>query len=411
MHFSLLNLIASSLALTFSSSALASNRMMARCNDYSCNTTSENGVRATLDMTYENGQYIMPLMIGTPPQEGFNVVFDTGSVASWVAGPRACSSHCASAIYDPKSSLSASFDPKEKPLKIEYDDGKCVTGQMYKDTVSYSEWKNAKFEHFPIGVATKIEGFDTVSTNTLGYLGYGNPNALKSIIGTLETNTTSQEKKRQANNGSGDIGLHRPPRNKGHKRWNTENKVILTLGIDPNVYEGELYYFNLLVSQNDCEEQSVFWRTSLKGVSLNDGDNCEIPSKSYVKFSTSTDAIKAPPAQADLLHSKFDAIYNIDEKRYEYKCSKAVPDLELQFDNYIITVPASLWTDRVDSNSQGVDGATCFSHIRRSSDKFKEWTIGTRVLDEFYQVYSYDMLRVGFAHLKGGSQATITNIG
>ena len=74
-----------------------------------------------------------------------------------------------------------------------------------------------------------------------------------------------------------------------------------------------------------------------------------------------------------------------------------------------MNVPASLWTDRVNPNNQG-DEAMCFSHIRRGSDKFKEWTIGTRVLDEFYQAYSYDMLRVGFAHLKGGSQATITNI-
>ena len=139
-------------------------------------------------------------------------------------------------------------------------------------------------------------------------------------------------------------------------------------------------------------------------------DDCEIPLKSYAKFSTSTNAIKASPTQADLLHSKLDAIYNIHEQRYEYKCCNLVPDLELKFENYQMNLPASLWTDRVDPNDQDDKKAMFFSHIRCGSDKFKEWTIGPRVLVEFYQAYSYDILRVGFAHLKDGSPATITNI-
>ncbi|KAI9250980.1 aspartic peptidase domain-containing protein [Phascolomyces articulosus] len=385
-----------------------------RCNDGSCHKPKPEplpeGVRARVMMSVSpEGQYMLPLSVGTPYQTGFNVVFDTGSEESWLPTSAACPD-CSSGTYDPSASSSA-VKQDDKPHRIEYDNGQCATVETYQDTVTWGSTWEVSYNNFTIGAATKLEGFEN---NNVGYFGFGNPEALKLITGADKDHYEGGSKKLRKRNKEDDHGAGPgDPKPADDNQWTKRQEsrgVPLTLGIDNTAYTGEIYYFNLPASRSDCENQSIFWRTALKGVGLKDTYDCDVPLGSYVKFATGTYAIKAPPVQADILHLKFGAIYNIFEHRYEFKCSKAVPDLQLQFENYQINIPRLLWTDPINPDDRSED-AKCYSHIRRGSDRFKEWTIGTSVLNEFYQVYSYDMLRVGLAHpAQEGYVATITNI-
>ncbi|KAI7856188.1 aspartic peptidase domain-containing protein [Circinella umbellata] len=390
--------------------ALVGSTVSAAPREVNKTTNKNSDVKYTFNMGYSEGQYILPVNVGTPGQGPINVVFDSGSELTWFPGPDACDD-CVSE-YNPSASSTAIKDGK-KPVFADYGD-QCATVTKYKDTLSFHGADNLKFQSFPVGAASEIEGFEPGST--VGYFGFGNPDALYSIDSALQNdaNGSKEKKKRQANNGSGDIGSNKRPPRQGHgRRWDTEESAVMTIGIDHDAYHGDLYYFNLPASEADCENHSIFWRTPLTGVGLADKHSCKLLPKSYAKFSTGTRAIKAPPVHADFLHLKFGAIYNFSENRYEFKCSKldSIADLEFKFQNYQINLPAKLWTARVDATDDSED-AKCYTHIRRGSDRFKEWTLGTIVLDEFYQAWEQSMLRVGLGYLVGGSNngATITNI-
>ncbi|KAI9495151.1 aspartic peptidase domain-containing protein [Zychaea mexicana] len=359
----------------------------------------------TIDMTYKNGLYAISLNVGTPPQTDFKVLFDTGSEVSWVPSSQCNTENCiqSSALYNPADSSTA-FCDTTKEEKVEYEDGRGVSVQMYKDTVAFGNVDTStpiNFQNFPIGAATEVEGFD--ASDYLGFLGYGNQDALHSIISALEgvDGRLSKRSLGESSQTSGSFGG-------GTKRWDTK-QAVFTFGIDPSRYVGEIAYFALPASEKECENHSIYWRTALKGVGLEGKYDCDLPHKSYAKFATGTRSIKAPPVHADILHLKFGAFYNIFKHRYEFKCSKldSIPNLNFKFENYQISVPASLWTDRIDENDESED-AKCYTHIRRGSDRFKEWTLGTIVLDEFYQIWDHHMLRMGLAETVDGSDAKLT---
>ena len=56
--------------------------------------------------------------------------------------------------------------------------------------------------------------------------------------------------------------------------------------------------------------------------------------------------------------------------------------------------PAKLWTAQVNANDDSED-AKYYTRIYRCSARFSEWTLGTIVLDEFYQVWEQSKLRIG----------------
>ncbi|KAI7856172.1 aspartic peptidase domain-containing protein [Circinella umbellata] len=376
-------------------------------------TNNNNGVLHSINMAYVDGQYILPINVGTPGQGPINVILDTGSDLSWVPGPGACEDCIAE--YEPCSSSTAIKDGDE-PVYVDYGDGQCATVDKYKDVLSLHGADDLKFQSFPVGAASSIAGFEPGST--VGYFGLGNPDALDAIrcAVEVETNVFEGKKKRQVNNGSGDIGSRRRPPRRGHRiaeRWDDVESAVLTIGIDHTAYRGELYYFNLPVSASDCENRSIFWRTSLTSVSLKEEHTCKLLSKSFAKFATGTRAISGPPVHTDMLHKKFGAEYNPSENRYEFLCSKldSIPELEFTFDTYQINLPAKVWTAQIDPSDTSRT-CMCYTHIQRASDESKEWTLGTIVLDEFYQAWEQSSLRVGLGYLVDGSDngATITSI-
>ncbi|KAI8141391.1 aspartic peptidase domain-containing protein [Fennellomyces sp. T-0311] len=373
---------------------------------YKRQVTNNTGPIIRFEMSFENGVYALPLEVGTPPQE-FRVVFDTGSDLSWIPSIKCNSDICLkSNRYDPSLSSTA-FCEYRKVLE-DYENGRCVTAELYKETVAFGGSPNPpKFSSFPIGAATEVQHFD--ATDYLGYFGYGNSEALYSIrtaLNALPDDYDNGLKKRDF----GDTGSVGPGVGRKKKRW-FDDTATFTFGIDPSQFEGDINYFDLPTSEKECENKSIYWRTALEGVSLDGKHSCDLLPKSYAKFATGTRYIKAPPVHADFLHLKFGALYNVFEHRYEFKCSEQanVPDLVLTFRNYKINIPAALWTVPVDPNDIS-DKAKCYSLIRRGNEKFKEWTIGTLVLREFYQVYAPSENRMGLAYLRdGASQATITS--
>ncbi|KAI8141390.1 aspartic peptidase domain-containing protein [Fennellomyces sp. T-0311] len=363
-------------------------------------------------MSYERGLSALPLKVGNPPQE-FKVLFDTGSDLSWIPSVECDSANClASERYDP--SVSSTAYREFKKVLENYEDGRCVTAELYKETVSFggTDAPNPlQFRSFPIGAATQVDGFD--ASDYLGFFGFGDPEALYSIYTALEALPSDYAGGlRKRDYGEPPVSDGPGKTNGGKKRWFGEETATLIIGIDPSQFEGDINYFDLPVSEKECENKSIYWRTALDGVSLDGKHNCDLLPNSYAKFATGTRYIKAPPIHADFLHLKFGALYNIFHHRYEFKCSEQanIPDLILAFPNYQITVPASLWTAPVDPTDT-TDKAKCYSLIRRGNEKFKEWTIGTVVLDEFYRVWHYPNKQMGLAKIRDyESPATITPI-
>ncbi|KAI8141392.1 aspartic peptidase domain-containing protein [Fennellomyces sp. T-0311] len=364
------------------------------------------------EMNYEHGLYSIPLAVGTPPKT-FKVLFDTGSELSWIPSVECDTANCLQSERYNASESSTSYNEFKKVIE-KYEDGRRVIGKKYKETVTLGGTPAPNpplFRSYPITAAKSVKGFD--ASDYLGFFGFGSAEALYSIYTALEELPDDYNgglKKRNQgstpwSSGPGGFGSGK------RKRWN-EKTAKLSLGIDPSRYEGQIYYFDLPVSEKECENKSIYWRTPLKRVSLDGKHSCNLLPKSYAKFATGTRYIKAPPVHADFLHLKFGALYNVFHHRYEFKCTEQpnVPDLILTFEDYQINIPASLWTAPVDPKDTS-DKAKCYSMVRRGNEKFKEWTIGTLVLDQFYQIWDYSNKQMGLAHLpEDASQANITTI-
>ncbi|KAI7879287.1 acid protease [Lichtheimia hyalospora FSU 10163] len=360
-----------------------------------------------VNMEVFDGQYVLPLSIGTPPQT-FRVLFDSGSDLTWIPSVECHDEACVKySRYDP--SISNSSVSLNDHTRKTYEDGRCVEADLYQDNVTVTGLQNVDMSHFTFGAAKDVDGFDGESF--LGYFGYGDENTAK-LFKELTNQVQKQAEdscgcKNEKRDG-GDVGQHSGSVAGTGGSWSSKKRwdvpiARMVFGVDPSLYKGDLALFPLPVSKDDCEGQSIFWRTSLTGITLGDKYDHDLPHHSYAKFASGTRYIKAPVIQADLLHLHMGAFYDIFKHRYCIECSKveSLPDLTFDFGTYKVSLPPKLWIEK--------SGDKCYSMILRGADKlFKEWALGTLLLDQFYQVYDYENKQLGLGELANGrTQATL----
>ncbi|KAF7730595.1 hypothetical protein EC973_001977 [Apophysomyces ossiformis] len=377
-------------------------------------------------MIIDDGLLVAKVEVGTPAQT-FPVLFNTDTSLTWVPSNKCHSSECKDhASYNSGASKSAVNLHSKKEVK--FSQGKCVDVELYKDTVTVA---GLKVPNLLIGAAYSVTGIgDEHYLGMLGLGGYTDDGAVNLNVTGKRTSFGSHEiSARQFSGGSPGFAGGAFENGFGHadqmygiaadsngfyqKRWHEPQAQFILGGIDHSLYKGEIAYMNLPT----CDYgESRYWKTHLKCVKLGkNGDikiDIKLAHKALATFSTGTDFISAPAKQADLLHKVIGAHYNNKTHTYQLKCCEAekLPDLTFTFDGYQVTLPASIWTKKINDGKSRKGEEMCYTTIRRNTDE-KNWTLGGSFLNNFYHIYDYGNKRLGLAELKGKSKASIHKAG
>ncbi|KAG0739388.1 hypothetical protein G6F57_007736 [Rhizopus arrhizus] len=363
-------------------------------------------------ITMKNGLAYGNIKVGTP-QQSFSVLFDTSQSITWVPSTDCHSSICrqhSDTLYNANSSATAvNLHQKES---IKYDEGVCVDLRLYQDSVSVADLSvpNQLF-----GAAYSVKGLG--GKEYLGYLGLGGYSDGGDV--QLPSNSSSITKRQSTSSGafasnafqmgygqsSQQFGMVSSSQNGFYQKRSNDNEhnaEFILGGVDHNVYKGSIAYFKLPT----CDYgNSPYWKTELKCVKLGDKVDIKLSSKTLASFSSGSNYMLAPSAQADLLHAAIDGHYDEDEGVYKVKCCDDVdsfPTLKFDFQGYRISLPPKAYLKK-----DGDD--VCTSLINRSSEE-KDWSLGGYFSQWFYQVFDASNLQVGLALPKGASGVEITEI-
>jgi len=383
----------------------------------------------------DNGVLSGKVSFGTPPQE-FNVVFDTSTGLSWVRGSKCKSENCLDrcTYYSSRSKTAVSTGHK---YSINYGDS-CVDTRIYMDTV---EFAGIKVPNMPVGGAERMSGFDAGFDGYLGlgpniqfnktgklYAGNGNlqrrqvfmnqpssfPEAAFQIsqisspqFGVfVATNTTATPVITPAPAApASPPAVQTPapaPATGGFTKRSTDAPAgyLIIGGVDKSKIDGD---FNYLRLADPVQGQSRNWDVCLKKADFGKGLSFQQEEDTIAAISTSSSYITMPCHQADKFHDKFGGKFLQSTQTYTIKCSEIskLPPLELTFDEYTVSLPASYWTREVDSSRD------CCETLIRKGVSNRDWVLGTSFTHAFYTSFDPENETVGLGVIKGTSKSGI----
>ncbi|KAJ1973961.1 hypothetical protein H4R35_003841 [Dimargaris xerosporica] len=318
-------------------------------------------------------EYYGLISLGTPPQS-FRVNFDTGSTDLWIPSSSCQVDSCMThrAFFNDASST---YQKLDQDFEILYGDGANATGTLGSDTLTMG----------PIQVASQVFGQATFESEHLGLneydgmFGLAFP-ALSAVEGFIPPmhNVMAQQLLDQ------NVVTFRLPQ----RRYNDGTGGFIEFGrIDPTVYQGELVYVPVT--------RPVFWEVDVEDVYVS-GHSLGIAGAAMID--TGTTLLVVPPSVADAIHARFPMAWKDEEQvNWIVKCQLAEMDeiLELQLAGYRFTVP---FQDLIYVPLED-DPEYCYSAITEG-DADSLWILGDTFIKNYYTVFDYDRIAVGFATLR-----------
>ncbi|KAJ1979702.1 hypothetical protein H4R33_005657 [Dimargaris cristalligena] len=320
-------------------------------------------------------EYYGIISLGTPGQS-FRVNFDTGSSDLWLPGLDCPSPACVShRTFQPARSSTFQTDGRE--FSIGYGDGTHAEGVLVSDTLTIGG----------IRVANQTFAMATAESEEL------ERNEYDGMFGLAFAELSSVEGLRTPLDNMKDQGVL----DRGVVAFHLSRKQIadgsgghVDFGyIDPTMYTGELLYIPL--------SRAYYWEVEVQAIHVGDRD---IGVEGQAMIDTGTTLLVVPPYVADLIHQQLDQAWkNLGngDGNWLVPCSLAdrPGTLDFQMAGQRFPIPfANLIYAPFEE-----DPDYCYSAITEGTDEGL-WIIGDSFIKNYYTVFDFDNLAVGFAPLK-----------
>lgn len=282
--------------------------------------------------------YIIPVLIGTPPQT-LNLDLDTGSSDLWVFSSETPSSEVeGQAIYNPNKSSTAKLLSGEK-WHILYGDGSSSSGNVYTDKVSIG------------GLTVNTQGVELAQTVSSSFT---QQSAIDGLVGlafsTLNTVSPDQQKTFFDNAKSqlsapvftADLGFHAPGKyNFGF--------------IDPSAHTGDITY-------TPVSTKNGFWEFTSTGYAVGSGAFTSTPIDGIAD--TGTTLLYLPAATVKAYWAKVSGSRNSNSAGgYVYPCSATLPSFTFGVGSARLVIPGKYMNFGPISRGS----STCFGGIQSSA--------------------------------------------
>lgn len=327
----------------------------------------------TDDFNQVDVMYYGPISIGTPAQ-GSNVDFDTGS--SDLVIPMSSCQSCAGPLFN--SARSSTFKASKTPFSIQYEDGSGAQGTLATDTVTVA------------GLTVKSQTFGAVTSETNGF---GGPNAGLMGLGfpaNAESNATPFFIN-LAQSGSLASNVFSFYMSRGGAGGSE-----LCIGcVNSAKYTGAIDYYPLDPDATDGTQR--YWNIPSSGLSY-DGTPASSSGFSAV-IDSGTSLIYVPTAVAAKLYKQIPGAAQSSaagDGFYTFPCDADIGTISFNFGGKSYAVdPNDFNTGSLSEGSNdcvgGIAGADSGGNLAIVGDEFmKNW----------YSVFDYDRLAVGFAKAK-----------
>ncbi|KAI7905523.1 aspartic peptidase domain-containing protein [Cokeromyces recurvatus] len=362
------------------------------------------------------------VQIGNPPQN-FTLAFDTSTGFTWVRDIDCNTKNCKGRkAYDPKESTTV--DSTGHSFVLDYGKG-IVDTTIYEDTFHFA---GLTVKRMPFGGAYEMKkfnkGFD-------GFLGLG-----RNI--NLNSNATVHYSKRsgdqiptsgfipnayQQGNGlsssqfgmyttfissdggsgfsdSGSVSSTTNPTSAGThftKRSHHEQPAgyLVIGGVDKSAIKGNVYYVD---TKHSHHSDSGNWAVPVTAAKFKDNHSFKVSPKAKAIFSSSTDVIGLPNAQAEEFRKRWYAEYDKSDNTFKVPCClmNRLTSFAITFGKVEAVVPPSYWSE---SRKTTTCCEMCHTHIGKS-DSDTDYVIGRAFTYAFYTQFDFEKNRVGLAMKK-----------
>ncbi|KAH8898279.1 pepsin [Thozetella sp. PMI_491] len=315
-------------------------------------------------------EYLVPVLIGTPPQLLY-MDLDTGWV---VSSETPVNSLNGQDVYHPEHSSTAKL-AKGSHWKIKYGDGSNATGNVWTDVVKLGD---ISFPEQSIETATWISRAFTKDPFSSGLLGLG-----QSIGNMIQPNKslTFMDNVRDS--------LEKPLFTANLKHGSPGN---YNFGfIDKTEYTGSIHYAPI-------EDNSIYWQFTVESFDI--GPKPTAKNMTKLPFTTIVDTgttlmLVPSPVFVEFYGLVQGAVFDLNRAAWVYPCANTLPDFTFSFGEYLGTVPGYY----LNAGPLANDPLFCYGGMQ-SSEGIPFSVFGDVLLKAQFVVFDSGNRKLGFANKK-----------
>ncbi|KAK4444148.1 aspartic peptidase domain-containing protein [Podospora aff. communis PSN243] len=339
----------------------------------------DNGTAALVPQ-YNDLEYLVPVFIGTPPQE-LHVDVDTGSSDFWVFSTELPKDQInGQTVYDPAKSSSAR-KMSGATWKISYGDGSSSSGDVYLDVAMVG---NISFAAQAVEAAQQVSPEFSNDANSDGVFGFAFSSLNQVIPDPQLTFFDNMIPKLEKSVFTVDL-RHLAP-------------GFLNLGfIDPNAYSGSIAY-------TPVNGSTGFWAIDSTGYTVGSGS---FRKNNIVAIAdTGATLLLLPPDFVDEYYSHVGGSkYEADQGGMTFRCSAVVPDLKVHLLSNVIgddaggpsvTIPGDYIRYTKIYNMDGTESGRCYGGLQ-SNIGLGISILGDIFLKSAFVVFDAEQPRLGLA--------------